>query len=264
MTAQRLHAPARAAFALAAAFTVAIAAGTSANASDAFAGTWRINYESASTIDLELSYRNGHHSWDSGDTIAFDSGSFAGLTINDVKSAKGDRHFRIVRDAGSLDCIGYFASGIGSGIFTFAPSTAFASGLEARGLGRPDVKDQFELAMADVTMAMVDRLVAAGVKGRSSKALVTLANHGVGPQYVSGLDASGVRAASVDDLLRLRDHDVEPNYVAGLARYGYHPAVDDLVRLRDHDVSLDFVARLKAHGYHPSVDELIRLRDAGL
>jgi hypothetical protein len=274
------------------AWTIVTMAPPAAKATDDYQGTWRINYISSTSIDLGLSYHNGNSSWEMSDSLPFDASSFHGLTIDDIKSAKGAKHFQIVRDAGAFDCNGYFASGIGSGVFAFAPSVAFADALDSRGLGRPGVKDEFELALSNVTLAMVDGLRAAGVTGLSAKSLVTLANHDVNAKYVAGLNANGVHATSVDDLVRLRDHDVAPDYIAGLARDGYHPSVedlvrlrdhdvaadyvtglghdgyhpsvDDLVRLRDHDVSLDFISRLQAHGYHPSVDDLIRLRDSGM
>jgi hypothetical protein len=274
------------------AWTIATTAPPAAKADDAFQGTWRINYISASSVDLELSFRSGHSTWDMGDTMPVDAGGFHGLSVDDIKSAKGAKHFQIVRDAGSFNCDGYFSGGIGSGVFAFAPNASFADALDSRGLGRPEAKDQFELALANVTLSMVDGLRSAGVTGLSAKALVTLANHDVNAKYVAGLKANGVHAASVDELVRLRDHDVAPDFIAGLAHLGYrpgvddlvrlrdhdvatdyitglahlgyHPSVDDLVRLRDHDVSVDFVTRLQAHGYHPNVDDLIRLRDSGM
>ena len=246
------------------AWTIATVTPPAAKAADDYQGTWRINYLTSTSIDLGLSYHNDHSSWEMSDSVPFDERAFHGLTLDDIKSAKGVKHFQIVRDAGAFDCNGYFASGIGSGVFAFAPSAAFADALDSRGLGRPDVKDQFELALSNVTLAMVDGLRSAGVTGLSAKALVNLANHDVNAKYVAGLKANGVHATSVDDLVRLRDHDVAPDYIAGLARDGYHPSVDDLVRLRDHDVSLDFISRLQAHGYHPSIEDLIRLRDSGM
>ena len=271
---------------------VASAWAPAASADDAYQGSWRISFVSGTTIDLGLSHHSDHGSWEMSDTMAFDAASLRGLTLDDVKNATGDKHFQIVRDAGSFDCNGYFRTGIGSGVFAFAPSATFAAALDSRGLGRPDEKDQFELALANVTIAFVDGLRAAGVTGLSAKALVTLADHDVNGKYVAALNANGVRAASVDELVRLRDHDVAPEFIAGLGKFGYHPSadelvrlrdhdvaadyvaglwkdgyrpsVDELVRLRDHDVSLDFIARLQSHGYHPNIDDLIRLRDSGM
>ena len=255
-------------------------------------GTWRIAYETASKIDLDLSFHSGFSSWETGETIAFDTREFTGLTLDAIKNSHGDKHFQIVRDAGTFDCNGYFSEGIGSGVFDFAPNASFGTALSARGLGRPSDKDQFVLALSDVTLAMVDGLRSAGVTGLSVSSLVTLVNHAVTAKYVSDLKLAGVRPVSVDDLVRLRDHGVNAEFVAdlvrsqyhpsiddlvrlrdhgvdadfvsGMIRYGYRPSADDLVRLRDHGVDLKFVARLQSHGYHPSIEDLIRLRDSGI
>ncbi len=228
------------------------------------AGTWTLRYVSPSTIDLELSYRNGDSSWNEGDTRAFASAGVHGLTMDDLRTGHGDKHFTIVRDAGTFACDGTFSSGIASGVYTFEPSASYADALAARGLGRPDAADAFRLAFSDVSLATVDDLIAAHVSGLSIPGLVRLSEHGVGASYVKELDDRGVHVASVDDLVRLRDHGVDPDFVAGLAKYGFHPSSDELVRLRDHGVDSDFVAGLSKYGYHPSTDELVRLRDHGV
>jgi hypothetical protein len=238
---------------------------TIVRADAAYAGTWQITVKSPVTIDLELSYRSPQSSSSVGrDPMPFDEKIYPGLTMTQMKSANGDAHFRIVRDAGVFVCNGYFVNGMGSGVFEYLPSAAYAAALESRGLGRPDEHDQFRLMFADVTLAAIDQLRSAGVSGVSVKSLVSMAEHGVDRPYIASLAAAGVKAGSVDELMRLRDHDVEGDFIAGLARYGYHPSTDDLVRLRDHDVTIDFVARLKSHGYTPTVEDLIRLRDAGV
>lgn len=247
-------------------FWMALAARHAVVRADApYAGTWQITVRSPVSIDLELSYRSDASSSSMGeDPFPFEEKKFSGLTMAQMKSEKGDAHFRIVRDAGDFVCNGYFADGMGSGVFEYVPSVSYAAALESRGLGRPDEHEQFRLMFADVSLAMIDQLRSAGVAGLSVKTLVTMADHGVDSRYVASLAAAGVKGRSVDELVQLRDHDVDGDYVAGLARYGYHPSIADLVRLRDHDVTVDFVARLKSHGYNPSVEDLIRLRDAGV
>ena len=235
-----------------------------AHAGSAYEGAWLVHYVSSKSFDLELRYRSDGHSSDIGETLAYDARTFPDLTPSEIQSAQGDKSFRIVRDAGTFECHGYFADGSGSGLYEFTPTEGYASALEARGLGRPTGDEQFTLAFEDIRLDEIDRLRSAGIEGLSASALVKLADHGVGPRYVNDILGQGVHPASVDELMRLRDHGVDGAFVAGLTRYGYHPTVSDLVRLRDHGVDLDFVARLRAHGYNPSVEDLIRLRDAGM
>jgi hypothetical protein len=203
-------------------------------------------------------------SWYESDTVAFNVADYPGLALDQITAPNANVHFTIPRDAGTLDCEGYFRSGVGSGVFAYSANAAFAQALAARGLGVVGDDDQYRLMIADVTIAMVDSLRSRGVSGLSVSSLVQLANHGVDGAYVSSMSATGVKFSSVDALLRLRDHGVDAEYVQGLARYGYHPNADDLVRLRDHGVEVQFVARLKSHGYSPSIEDLIRLKDSGM
>lgn len=227
-------------------------------------GSWTLRYVSPTSVDLELSYHDGGSSWDVGNTESSATAGLRGLTFDDVRTASGDKHFSIVRDAGTFDCNGYFVNGQGSGMFDFSPSASFADALEARGLGRPDDRDALDLALEDVSLAFVDRLKAAGIAGLSTSSLVLLASHGVSARTLDALNAAGVRPRSADDLVQLADHGVDADFVSALSRFGYHPGVQDLVRLRDHGVDPSFVGDLARLGYRPSADDLIRLRDHGV
>ena len=111
-----------------------------------YEGTWRLSYDSGSEIDIELAYRHDQSSWDEGHTVQFAQSGVQGVTLDQLRSASGDERFSIVRDAGTFDCRGYFKDGVGSGIFAFRPSSAYADALAARGLGRPSIDDEFRLA----------------------------------------------------------------------------------------------------------------------
>ena len=242
----------------------AIALRSPAAGMSSFEGTWSLRYISSSTVALEMSYRNGGSFWDVGGTQAFDTAGLRGLTIDDIRKAQGDRHFQIVRDAGAFDCSGVFADGQGSGIFSFAPSASYADALQARGLGRPDEEDAFQLALENISLSYVDRLKAAGIGGLSASSLVSLAEHGVSARTFEALEAAGVRPGDVDDLVALADHGVNPEFVSALSKFGYHAGVQDLVRLRDHGVDAAYVGAMIRLGYHVSSDDLVRLRDHGV
>jgi hypothetical protein len=252
--------------ALGAAALVAASAGHIARAdTSGRTGTWSIDGRySTREIQLSLTYRDSHGSDEESNGVPFDLSKFPGLNAATFAASSADVRFKIVRDAGTFDCEGVFRNGLGSGVFTFVNSEAFAAALASRGLGAISDDDQFHLAMGGMTLATVDALRAQGVSGLSAHELVRLGDHGVDDRFIRDLAATGVKPGSVDDYVRLADHGVTPDFVAGLGRDGYHPSVDDLVRLCDHGVTLDFIARLKSHGYTPTVDDLIRLRDAGM
>lgn len=230
-----------------------------------YTGSWRIDtLPDKHMIDLGMTYRSRGSTREDSNTVAFVPSSYPGLSADEMEADNASVRFKIVRDAGDFDCEGYFMRGTGSGVFTFVPSSGYAAAFESRGFGRPSADEQFRLAQADVSLAMIDRMRSLGVKGLSASSLVRLADHDVSGAYVQGLSDAGVNARSVEELVRLRDHDVNVDFVAGLGRLGYHPGIEDLVRLRDHDVDLNFIAKLRSHGYNPSIEDLIRLRDSGM
>lgn len=254
-------------------------------------GTWSIQSGAGSDLQLTLIVRSSDGSDTESDSVPYTSASFAGISLDRIKSLDGPANFRIVRDAGSFDCRGSFAGGQGGGVFTFEPDASFAAALASRGLGGISDDDQFALAMAGFSLATLDQLRSVGTTGLTGHELVVLSQHGVDGSYVSAMTAQGVHPASADDWVRLRDHGVEPEFVAaltgdglhadpdqlvkladhgvdaafaaGVEKDGYHPSIDDLVRLSDHGVTLAFIAAMRAHGYAPTIDDLIRLRDSG-
>jgi hypothetical protein len=255
----------QAAAAVAVLISASLASGTARAASAPETGTWSIDARTPGhLVQLTLSYRTEHGSDEESNPVAYSASGFPGLTSTQLAAADTQVKFDIVRDAGSFECEGVFRSGLGSGVFTFVRSDAFAAALQSRGIGAPSDAEQFELAMSGMTLATIDMLRSQGVTGLSSSALVRLGDHGVDDTYIRSLAQYGVKPSSVDDYVRLADHGVEPKFVAGLLSDGYHPSIDDLVRLCDHGVTLDFIANLRTHGYHPSIDDLIRLRDSGM
>jgi hypothetical protein len=254
-------------------------------------GTWTIQSGAGNDVQLTLMVRGADGSDTESDSVPYLPASFDGISLGRIKTLDGPATFRIVRDAGAFDCRGSFAGGQGGGVFTYAPSAAFAAALASRGLGGISDDDQFALAMSGFALATLDQLRATGTAGLTGHELVALSQHGVDGEYVRAMAAQSVRPATADEWVRLRDHGVEPEFVAALSRdglhpdpdelveladhgvdaafasgvekFGYHPSVDDLVRLCDHGVTLAFIADMRAHGYAPTIDDLIRLRDSG-
>src|SRR5215472_6875056 len=168
------------------------------DASNTYNGTWRLSYLQQQQVDVEVGYRNQGSTWEDGRSYTFAQSGVQGLTLDQVEHLDGEAHFSIVRDAGTFDCRGYFEGGNGSGVFTFIPNASFAAALEARGINRPDVNEQFRLAFSNITLAYVDQLKAAGVSGLTTDGLIRLADHDVSAAFVSALHAGGIQTPSVD------------------------------------------------------------------
>lgn len=260
-----------------------------------FTGTWTARRDDGSqTVHLRTDYRassaTGNEEWsESGDVPL---SQLRGVTPADFSSRGEHKQFDIVRDAGTLRADGWFTGGSASGSWTFVPSAAFSSALEQRGVGRPNDKEQFELAITDFKLATLDTLLHAGFERPSAGDLVSMSEHGVNDAYVSEMKNVALRPKSIaalvrmrdhgvepafaaqilaynpgltaDDLVRMRDHGVSSAYIDGLKRLGFRPSADDLVRLMDHGVTIAFIERMRSHGYtRLSADDLIRLRDHG-
>jgi hypothetical protein len=229
-------------------------------------GTWTLRALGADNlVDLEISYRSPDGgTWDEGRSMSFDPRVFPGLNPADLHGGNQNAHFRIRRDAGSLLCDGAFARGVGSGVWTYQADPRFAAELQARGLETPSSAEQFEMTIADVSLAMIDTLRSSGVSGITTSGLARFADHGVDADYIRSLAAAGVKPAAAEDYVDMRDHGVTADFASTLARYGYHPGADELIQLRDHGVTTEFVSALQRSGYHPIVDDLARLRDHGV
>lgn len=258
-------------------------------------GTWAISpSDQAGSVQLELRYQhatpNGNDQWDESRTTPLSE--LRGLSVSDL-GGHGQRIFDIVREAGSFQAEGFADGGHAAGTWTFSPNRGFSAQLERRGIGAPDEKQQFELAMADFKIGTLDALLAGGFERPSVGDLVSMIEHGVSDRYIQELRGLGLRPKSaaslirmrdhgvgstfaqavmkalpgttVDELVALRDHGVGEHYITELAQMGYRASASDLIRLRDHGVSASYIQRLRDHGYtHLSVDDLIRLRDNGI
>ena len=256
-----------------------------------YSGTWTMQLSAGAHVTLQyrLSQGQSEDSW----TESFDA-SPAEIQPSVLAQLRtgGRRNFTIAEDAGQFQAQGGFSADQGSGTWVFDPNPGFAEQLARRGIGRPNDKEQFELAISRFRLASLDALAASGFERPSINDLIRMIEHDVTASYVASMKNVNIRPKSVSSLIRLRDHGVDPLYAAQMLRFdpglsgddlvelrdhgvssayvttlsslGYHPGPGDLIRLVDHGVSALFIERMRSHGYtHLSVDDLIRLRDHG-
>jgi beta-lactamase regulating signal transducer with metallopeptidase domain len=225
-----------------------------------FTGTWDVHL-SSDPGQVQLTVRSGHSTH--GRTMALaDLERLAGTTLASASTV----HFPIRREAGTFTIDGTCRNSACAGTFVFEPSATFGAELAKRGIGRPTPQDQFYLAVADIGIAYLDTLAAAGYATPDLRTLVRAAQHGVDGAYVKEMAALGYRLGTVDPLIRLRDHGVDPEYVRGMAENGLAKlSANDLVRGRDHGVDPDYVHDLAALGFGGlGLDALVEARDHGV
>ena len=238
------------------------------SAQDSYTGQWIIEpARTAGRYQVTFTYqstRSGRGHSMSGFTI--EPERFQGLTQTQIMSAGSRVQFQLVRDAGTLNCEGWFKDGKGSGHFVFAASPTFAGELQRRGYPAPTEAQQFSMTLSDLSLVLIDELKTQGYERPSLDQLVRMGEHGVTSEYIRELKAQGYSVQSVDLLTRMVDHGVNPKFIRELDALGFKQLpVETLIRTVDHGVTPRFINDLAAEGYTGlSLDQLIRTVDHGV
>ena len=263
----------------------------------AYSGQWFIGPSDTSgdvQVELRYSRHTATSNWNTNQSWDAPMAALQGLTPAVLDSSGSHGQFRLVRDAGTFVCDGWFSGGKGSGTFTFEANPQFVAELHKRGVtGDVSEEQQFRMAMANTSLELVDTLKAAkyefdaedlirvsnhgvtlayikeinalGYHPSTLGGLVRMRDHGVTADYVKAIQASGLKDLSEEQVVRLRDHGVSADYIHELSVYGITDlSAEQLTRLRDHGVTPDFISAVRKAGYNASPEELTKLRDHGV
>lgn len=181
-------------------------------------------------------------------------------------TGKQDVSFKIVRDAGTIDCNGFLSGTEGAGLFTFKPNSGYGREMAALGFSGVTDEKQFAFALHDVSLRFARDIKAAGVQNVDTDKLLAFRIHGVSPDFIKSIQAAGVAETTADKLIAFRIHGVSPEFVRELSGFGVGTTDSDkLIAFRIHGVSADYVKELQRLGYsHPDADKLIALRIHGV
>ena len=216
---------------------------------------WSIERSGNQSGKVQLALRtrsnrgNGSSNWSTDYSLS----ELQGLSANQLEGrGAGPVRFALVREAGRLDCNGSAGNRVGNGTCRFTADQGFAALLQSRGVGRPDPKDSYHLAMSAVGRGHLDALAANGYPTASVSQLVALGIHGATPGYIQALAQSGYRLKSADSLVAFRIHGVDADYIRAMAAQGEQfrsmPA-DDMVAFRIHGVTPALVGAFSRLGY---------------
>jgi hypothetical protein len=196
------------------------------------------------TVDSNWS-PGSHSTWSN----SHDAGEL-GLSPARVMGPREPVRFTFAREAGRLDCGGTLGAGRGDGSCSFTQDTGFTTFLDARRIGRPDLRQSFSLTMSSVGRELVDALDKGGFQRPNIEQLTAMGIHGATAAYVRELAGSGYHL-SADDLVAFRIHGVSPQYIREMGAIGpalQHITPSDLVSLKIHGVKPEYVREMAAIG----------------
>src|SRR5215510_12778003 len=228
-------------------------------------GQWIVSMSKADGF-VQLTLQRTDPDWNFNSSTSVPLSQLRGLTAAEMRTDGGMVKFEIVRDAGTLQCEGWFKSGRGSGTFVFKPNRNYVS--EMRGLGYDNLADDrmFSLALHDVRLEFVRGLIAAGYERTDIDQLVSMRIHGVTLDFIGDLRSLGYDRPPTDELVSMRIHGVDADFIRDLKELGYDrvPA-DELVSMRIHSVTTKFIKELKTLGYESApVDQLVSMKIHGV
>lgn len=236
---------------------IALSTGALLSASVSAAETWPVDWTisparsgAGNAVQLALSYKTprGGQSMNSRTRSLKE---LQGLSPAQLSSNGSPVRFRIVREAGTLDCAGLVRRGRGTGECGFSADPGFAAALERRSIGRPTLQQHYQLAMQDVGLPLVDELNRQGYERPTVNKLVAAGIHGVSLPYVRSIGAAGYRLKDVDGLVKFRIHGVDADYVREISALDrsrrFSP--DQVVAMRIHGVSADKARQFAQLGY---------------
>ena len=230
---------------------------------ESISGQWTIGtLPVAGSVELTLHRTTAGSDMSSSSQLAIDQ--LRNLSAAQINSEGSTVHFQIARDAGTLECDGYFKLGLGGGTFTFAPSGTFVSRMGTLGYTGLDTETIFRMAVHDVSTSWIQELRKLGYDRISADELIRMRIHNVTTDYIRALQKLGYSNLSPDELVTMRIHGVGLDFVEQMKDLGFRPSTDDLVRMCIHGVTVDYVRSMKSLGYDPTIDELVAMRIHGV
>jgi len=239
-------------------------------AQTATTGEWKADSTKQKDGKIYLSFerrtaRGGHNQNGSN----YDYSDLEGLTRDQAQNGKVS--FRLVREAGTIDCQGTFTDGRGSGTFTFTANRSFVDAMKSRGFDfeksaakhEGDLEDRlFTAATVNVTTKLADDLLSANFGKLEVEDLFKAAIFHIDSQFMSEMKATGFPNMGMEDLVKARIFNINADYVRQVRDMGFEKEnFEGLVKFRIFKVTPEFLNELKADGFNDlSSEEVVKFR----
>ncbi len=235
------------------------------------AGKIQLNFE-------RLTANGGHNQ--NGSSYLFEE--LQGLTRDQAQN--GRVSFRLVREAGTIECEGTFVNGKGSGTFTFTGNRSFAEGMKARGFdfnpterrtdnvvgvqvrekgSRESLEDRLlSAALINVTTALADDLKSVGFGELNVDDLFKAAIFKVDSKFMAEMQATGFPNLRMEDLVKARIFKIDADFVRKVSDMGFGTKdFEQLVKYSIFKVTPEYLSELKAAGFdNLSAEDVVKFR----
>jgi hypothetical protein len=233
-------------------------------AQSALTGQWIAQFDNSRPAVVKLMFSRQSGKGDSymiSDDIS--RAELQGLPQEASSATKVNVNFRIVREAGTFDCEGYFGAGKGAGFWTLTPNQNFVAAMRGRGYDNLTEEDLLKAALHNLTTKLIDDLKSVGYERLEFKQLVRAASHEITPAYIREMQSAGYTGLKMEELIRARNHEIDSQYVKEVQAMGFDKQpLESLIRLRNHEITQAFIDQMHAAGFdNLSIEELIRLKN---
>jgi hypothetical protein len=221
-------------------------------------------------IHLTFSYQTARDG-NSNHGTSFDYSELQGLTRQQAEGS-GAVRFRLVREAGTIDCEGSFQNGKGSGTFRFTANQQFVSAMRSRGFDfekpskfgddREPANRLFAAATVNVTTALADDLKSANFPNLDVDDLFKAAIFKVNSAFMKEMAATGYPNLTMEDLVKARIFKIDAAFVRSIVAMGFKErSLEDMVKFRIFKITPEYLREMQSAGFtNISSEEAVKLR----
>jgi hypothetical protein len=223
--------------------------------------------EDAGKIHISFERRTEHGRNQNGSSYAYED--LQGLTRDQTQNGKVS--FRLVREAGTVECEGAFVNGKGSGTFRFNPDQGYIGAMRSRGFDfeKSSAKHDSDAderllsaALLNVTTALADDLKSVGFGPLDVDDLFKAAIFKVDSKFMAEMKATGFPNLTMEDLVKARIFKVDADFVRQVHEMGFEGQdFEGLIKFRIFKVTPEFLTALKAEGLSSlSAEDVVKCR----
>lgn len=234
-------------------------------------GDWkadaRPNKTDTGKIHLSFETRSDNHKNQHGTDFAYSE--LQGLTREQTQN--GRVSFRLVREAGTVECDGTFTDGKGAGTFRFTPDSGYLSAMKSRGFDFAVTKHggdnsiearMLSAALLNVTTALADDLKSVGFGNLDVDDLFKAAIFKVDSKFMAEMKATGFPNMGMEELVKARIFKIDASFIKQMGEMGFGTKdFEQLVKYSIFKVTPEYLNELKAAGFDKlSGEDVVKFR----